>query len=424
VLTLRLESRVPGIDDEALGTMLASLRAELLATATPRPPAIALERALDVALDGRVDAALVSYLPPIDRLARFAPGGSTPELRARIRALVCADGRPRWIERLECDLGTSAMLVIPRFPDELVAADGALLDLVATAIQGARRLGARRVSLAGMLPSATGYCASLVALLAPDAPVLTTGHTATVVAVVETLAHATERAQVLIEEQTLACVGLGSIGVAALELTLCSLPHPRAIVLCDLAGTRDRLQLLARRLKDEFGFRGEVRVAAGRDPNEAIEGARLVVAATSSPAIIDVDRMAPGTILVDDSFPACFDEHRAIARMEAHGDVLLVGGGLLAAGATTRVLSIPGVEPALVERLAAGHAHDGIAGCQIEPLLLARDRSLTATVGLVDPIAARRFQTSIRALGVRAARLHCGALAIDDEMVASFRRHR
>ena len=258
--------------------------------------------------------------------------------------------------------------------------------------------------------------------LPADAPVLTTGHTATVVAVVETLAHVTTVTQMRIDQNVLACVGLGSIGVATLELLLHALPHPRALVLCDVLGTRERLHALARRLQSELGYRGEIRVEAGTEPTLAIAEARLVVAATSAPDVLEVDRLAPGTLVVDDSFPACFDEVRAVARMETRGDVLLVGGGLLHAGQTTRLLSIPGLDPTLVERLATGHAHDGIAGCQIEPLLLARDTTLPPTIGLVDPLVARRFQARVRALGVRAARLHCGVHAIADDSLASFRR--
>src|SRR5215813_6203424 len=47
------------------------------------------------------------------------------------------------------------------------------------------------------------------------------------------------------------------------------------------------------------------------------------------PGVLDVKQLAAGTIVVDDSFPHCFDFELAIHRMTSQKDVLLVDGGLV-----------------------------------------------------------------------------------------------
>ena len=62
----------------------------------------------------------------------------------------------------------------------------------------------------------------------------------------------------------------------------------------------------------------------------------LVTAISGSAAVLDVDRLRPGTTVIDDSFPHCFDTARALARMRERQDVLVLGGGLLHIGRTRR----------------------------------------------------------------------------------------
>jgi hypothetical protein len=140
---------------------------------------------------------------------------------------------------------------------------------------------------------------------------------------------------------------------------------------------------------------------------DTVYEADLIVAAVSGPgAILDVDRLRPGAIVVDDSFPHCFDTVRAVGRMQQQRDVLVVGGGLLHCGSTDR-RTVEGLPPAATAGAVARLRPPGtIASCQLESLLLAATPGLAPVHGLVDIRLAEAYWTAVDAAGVRAAPLH------------------
>ena len=77
-----------------------------------------------------------------------------------------------------------------------------------------------------------------------------------------------------------------------------------------------------------FGFRGEIRVltTTGPLPREAYD-ADVFVGATNVPNVIAVEQLRPGAIVVDDSFPLCFDLAAALRRFRQSGDILFASGG-------------------------------------------------------------------------------------------------
>ena len=101
--------------------------------------------------------------------------------------------------------------------------------------------------------------------------------------------------------------------------------------------------------------------------------------------VIDIAQLRPGTVLVDDSFPHCFDVPAAIARMQRHGDVLVIGGGLLQLPACERELALPLPQPELQQALTRVSLPACLPGCQLESLLLAAYPELPETLGLVEP---------------------------------------
>src|SRR5437660_1521135 len=82
-------------------------------------------------------------------------------------------------------------------------------------------------------------------------------------------------------------------------------------------------------LRTSFGYRGDIEIvpAHGALPAEVYRS-RFIIGATNVPGVLEIDRLAAGTIVVDDSFPHCFDLDSAVSRMSSRGDVLLVDGGL------------------------------------------------------------------------------------------------
>ena len=125
-------------------------------------------------------------------------------------------------------------------------------------------------------------------------------------------------------------------------------------------------------------------------PDELYE-ASLIVGATNVAEILDIDRVAPGTIVVDDSAPHAFRSDDALlAARRSSGDILVTEGGLLLAaraaadpGAMSRTSSSPGSGPASSTSLRRADPRL-ITGCVLSGLLSARFAHLTPTIGLVD----------------------------------------
>ena len=254
----------------------------------------------------------------------------------------------------------------------------------------AASLGARCVSLAGMIPSLTGYGYDVLRETAATTttPVgdhatttLTTGHATTTVAVVKTVRTALEATGRDLGELTLAVVGCGSIGTSSLRLLLSLSPHPPArLLLCDVPGSTPRLQQPAAELSADHPTMA-VQIVESADPRslpaEVYATADVIVTAVSGgPTLLDVDRLRPGTIVVDDSFPHCFDTGRALDRMRHEQDVLIVGGGLLALDSTETHLSpdlpaaaLTGHATARTQQHLALHLPGTLASCRLESLL-------------------------------------------------------
>ncbi len=331
----------------------------------------------------------------------------------------------------ETPWGQVAGIMIPRFDTQLYQDRRDLLDVLGDAVRLARHIGAKTVSLTGLLPSATDYGRALAeALSSEDVPGITTGHATTTSAVVLAIRRALEEGGRRLEAERVGFVGLGSVGVATLQLLLSCLPHPAELTLCDVYSKQDDLRALQAELVDELGYRGPVRLVASRKevPAELYE-ATLIVGATNVPEILDVDRVAPGTILVDDSAPHLFSTEAALRRFHERGDLLATEGGVLA---SKEILSTTVHVPAwldaslrtpLLSLLAASDPRQ-ITGCVVSGLLSARFAHLPPTLGLIDRHTAGRHYATLDDLGFEAARLHLDDHPLDERLVRAFRaRH-
>ncbi|MEU9351391.1 amino acid adenylation domain-containing protein [Streptomyces griseoloalbus] len=372
---------------------------------------------------GTMDAALVGYLPAPEHLARLAglPEGALP--RAEVRDLLFPDGGPRLLETVGTPLGRSGFVCVPLFADEL-GREAGLVGHTARAVSLAASLGARCVSLAGMIPSLTGYGFDVLRFQRYPSTV-TTGHAATVVSVVRTVHAVLEATGRDLADLDVAFAGLGSIGASSLELLLSLAARPpRRLLLCDVRGSGPRLAELGRRLR-ERGLAGEVRIAEsqGRLP-DAVHGADLLVTAVSgATAVLDVDRLRPGAVVVDDSFPHCFDTERALARMRERRDVLVLGGGLLHVGRTDREVASDLPAAAAAGHLAQPWIEGTLASCRTESLLHAAGHGLPPVHGPVDAAAARAHWEAVERAGITAAPLHLLGHTLDTA-ASSARRER
>ncbi|MFD9035428.1 amino acid adenylation domain-containing protein [Streptomyces sp. NPDC059567] len=409
-------------DESAFGRFTSALRSAMaeaaddVPAAAPRSRVAALGRGAEPEPSpaaGVLDSALVGYLPPPGRLAAVAGLGGAAAgtvTREDLRRLLFPEGRPRLVEEIGTPLGRSGFVCLPLFADEL-ASTSDLADRTARAVAYASSLGARCVSLAGMIPSLTAYGFGVLRETDTDTlaeTALTTGHAATAVSVVKTVHAALARTDRELGGLVVAVAGLGSIGSSSLELllTLASEP-PARLLLCDVAGSAPRL----RRLAEDLVARGlarnvEVHESGPTLPAAVYEAGLLITAVSGGGTVLDVSRLRAGAIVVDDSFPHCFDTTTALARMRERRDVLVVGGGLLSVGSVER-RTAPWLPPAAAAGYAAQTWLPGtIASCRLESLLHAAHPELPLVHGLVDARLALAHWRGMEAVGIEAGPLH------------------
>jgi hypothetical protein len=368
---------------------------------------------------------------PVDSVALgYLPSGLL-NLTGLDRATVIRDwcrNRPLLTDVRDTPLGRIGSVLIPRFDDQLYENRQDLLTVLGDAVGLAHEMGAATVSLTGLLPSASGYGLDLAeALAGRDLPRITTGHATTTSAVVLAVRRAMEEASRALEDEHVGFIGLGSVGLATLRLLLTCLPHPARLSLCDVYAKLESLEALRRELVDELGYRGEVRLLASRPevPAEVYE-AGVIIGATNVGEILDIDRVSPGSIVVDDSAPHAFDSELALRRFRERGDILVSEGGVLLAPEPLplRVFVPEGLEPWLESGLVSFIARSNpwhITGCVLSGLLSAKFAQLAPTLGFIDRQTALDHYEKLNTLGFQAASLHLDDSPLDERIIQDFR---
>lgn len=332
-------------------------------------------------------------------------------------------------------LGRTASIVLPCFDTELYTDEAKLVRVILDGLRLAKQLGARTVSLTGLLPSATQYGRTIQTTAGeiPGLPPVTTGHATTAATVVLTVKRILEESQRDLTQECVGVLGLGSIGMASLYLMLHRLPHPREIILCDLYSKLPALERVKQDIMTKFGFRGPVHIGQAYEKQSAppaLYEATLIIGATNIPAILDVDRLHPGALIVDDSGPHCFDPALAIKRLHEQNDILFTEGGVLQLPyklQETRFLPqelSQQKELVDLERVFAKnwtHHPLYMTGCIFSGLLSSHFEQLQPTVGIVETETSGQHYEKLEQLGFQAAGLHCEEYTISPEQIRRFR---
>jgi amino acid adenylation domain-containing protein len=363
-----------------------------------------------------IDAAAIAYLP--DDLLELARRTGTE--RALRRQLPAADD-PQWSAVCHLPAGTIALVVVPRFGIDLIADRESTVRAVDAATHYALRLGAKTVALTGLIPAMTDLGR---ALASRQGLTITTGHATTASAVVMTVAAAARAGGRVVADETIAFVGLGAIGSATLRLMLDRKIIPRSLILCDVPAKRAELERLAEEARPAFATRGDVEIVCASDRlADEVYGSRFIVGATNSPGLLDIERLRPGTIVVDDSSPYCFDLAHAIRRMSVRGDVLLVDGGFVSPRGTLQwQMTLPANAAVLGDHAEAAFLPDSraITGCILSSLLL-QAAGAPATIGPVDVATCRNHWLALERMGIGAAPLRCRSWSPSASYLEMFR---
>lgn len=316
-------------------------------------------------------------------------------------------------------MGRIASVILPRFYSQIYLDRSDVVRLVTQCRKLGKTLGAKVISLTGLIPSATDYGRAIP--VDEALPQVTTGHATTTSAVVLSIKQLLAMSHRRLEDETVAVVGIGSIGSSSLRLMLSVLPHPRRLILCDVYQKRDFVQSLMTEIRDELGYAGELSfhheirgVAA-----EAYQ-ARVILGATNVPNVLDVKRLEPGSLIVDDSDPHCFDPDAAIERLESQADILFSEGGFLSAPQAVEHLAY--VPEEFAEQLPVETHFDTdrrITGCVLSGLLSARE-GYPITVGDVRLDDARVHFRRLLDAGFTAASPHCGTYTISSDRIQLF----
>lgn len=342
----------------------------------------------------------------------------------------CLDNLPVINSIIETPWGRIANLMLPRFSLELYSNREDIINLIVEALEIAGRLGARTVSLTGLIPSATDYgCAITKAIVDwQNLPMISTGHATTSSAVVLAVKKICAASGRKIAQERVGFIGLGSVGISSLRLMLNCLPHPEEITLCDVYTKLGFLEKIRQEIVSDLGFKGVVRIVASQTqvPDEFYE-ATLIIGATNVPDVLDITLVKPGTLIVDDSAPHCFVSKLAIERFQAQEDILFTEGGVLRSPhPITRLRYLPRylekiMSPAEMEDFFKGNPFN-ITGCVFSSLL-SSCFDLKPTVGVLDWRTSVDHYEFLSRLGFQAADLHCGDYTLPEESIRNFRQH-
>ena len=150
-----------------------------------------------------------------------------------------------------------------------------------------------------------------------------------------------------------------------------------------------------------------------------VYAADTIIAALSASEVLDVERLRPGTIVVDDSYPPAFTLSRAIRRIEDRADILFSNAGMLRLPRPVReTLVLPNGAEAALEAAGVAAFRDEVArdareltACVLSSALTASRRDSDRRSGwrkLDDLVSHYR---GLQDAGVSAARLNARTIS-------------
>jgi predicted amino acid dehydrogenase len=314
---------------------------------------------------------------------------------------------------LDTCLGRIGLITLPVLYEEIYLDDN-LVQYVEQAVTLAESLGAKCVSLTDLIPSATNY-AKAINTKEDENVLLSTGHGVTVAAMVLRMAN---RDTAL---ETVAFVGLGSIGLSTLELMLSVLKHPKKLILCDIYNKQQMLHDIHERIINHYHYKGEVVIAiptALELPSIIYQEASMIIGATNIPNIIETPKLKPGTVIVDDSYPHIFDVDSCLIRVQEKKDIIVIHGG---------ILTLP--EPISItfdhrfnsyfDAVKSRYEHE-IMGCIVGSILPLIDKRILPTIGIVKSEIATSYYSALKENGIKSSSLQCESYHYTSDIIENF----
>jgi predicted amino acid dehydrogenase len=267
--------------------------------------------------------------------------------------------------------------------------------------------GARIVCLGGLLGSLSGYGKKLGSFTQQHQLTVTTGHSMTSVTVLQTYRRAAAELGLDPATSRVVVLGAGSVGAAFSRLLVREPVRPAELVLVDRPERTRHVEHLAHELAssgatvsvdftDRYGQLSQ---------DSVCYDARFLISAVSTPNVIDIEKVAPGTVLVDDSQPNCWSREQAWRRVVRREDIAPCEAGLVDASSIDYRANFP-------FRFASQERSSGtsIAWCCLaEGLAMGHVGELPPTIGEPDPEGLVQYLAAFERLDFRVAPLQCGS---------------
>ena len=327
-------------------------------------------------------------------------------------------------------VGKIGLIVLPTFELDIFKDEARLRKSITHGVEMAAKMGAKTVSLTGMLPSATDYGREIQTWFEDrkDLPKITTGDATRTATIIKTVEGVLEKTGRKFAQERVAFVGLRSIGMGTVKLALEVLPHPKEILLCDPYMSAEQLDMIRREVK-ESGYKGQITVHPnGGGLPASVYAATFVIGTTSIPGILDVGKLPSGAIIVDYSFPPSFRIADAVRRFEETNDLLFTTGGELHLDETIKeTIYLPQQAQALSSlidnrhiTLLAGRDPKEITGCIVVSLLTNLQKDVKPTQGPVSPEDVLAHYQFLAKRGFKPARLQMHRYFLDPKRISKF----
>lgn len=315
---------------------------------------------------------------------------------------------------IDMGFGTILAIFLPISANELFSEKRKLVSLCKEATKFAGKLGAKVVSLAGLIPSATEYGIDIVQSFEknnPNVPI-TIGHATISAGVVLSIERLLDESRRNLKEEKLCIIGLDFTGTLIIKLLLSVLPHPSSIILCDIYKNNNHLIELKKELKEELEYENEISIVPvnGFDLPDKIYDSSIILSAINIPDIIDINKLKLGTLIVDDVWTDCYSKEKAINRFKKYGDILFNDGRYLEVSEPIyRTVYMPEFinNDIIKENQQHFFARNEIVGCILSSLMCAKFDELKPLVGKIDFRESIKHYNKLKQLGFKGASIHC-----------------
>jgi amino acid adenylation domain-containing protein len=338
------------------------------------------------------------------------------------------EDEPVLYHRIASDEGSIGVFALPILNSELYSMPERLLEKSNNAILLAERLGAKVVSLTGLIPSATSNGKDIQAMLERDNRSIrvTTGHTTTSASVILSVDRLLNESGRDISKEAIGVLGLGSIGSTVIQLLLRVGHHPESILLCDIQNKKPYLEKLKSILLDKYDYKGSVQIACANSEGlpKVLYESSMIIGATNVADVLDIDKLLAGTLIIDDSGPHCFAKDKAVERLINQQDILFTEGGVLESpDLMSKMTFFPKQMTSAFRDKYYKNFNSGpeITGCILSGLMSANHENLKPVTGEVEIEDCVLHYETLLDMGYKGAQLHCDDFEIDPKIIEEFR---